>query len=191
MSLAPLLQAPLAIQIHAFAALAAFLLGVVQLARREGDDHAPGHRLRLDGVNAVCGPKLVLDPRMRQLANFSLIHLLSHFTLAMLPLGITTRAATTSAGTARPCLDCFLARWSSPAPSRSCRVASWGGCCSAADRQGAAPLCVLARGLRSPRKGRPAAPGSGRSSNMRTKLRHLAANLLLLAVSAWQRPAVS
>ena len=33
---APLLEAPLAIQIHAFAALGAFLLGVAQLARVKG-----------------------------------------------------------------------------------------------------------------------------------------------------------
>ena len=48
MSLAPLLQAPLAIQIHAFAALAAFLLGAGAAHAPEGDDHASGHRLRLD-----------------------------------------------------------------------------------------------------------------------------------------------
>ena len=36
MTLAPLLAAPAAIQIHAFAALAAFALGAVQLAAPKG-----------------------------------------------------------------------------------------------------------------------------------------------------------
>jgi uncharacterized membrane protein len=36
MSLAPLLSAPLVIQVHAFAAMAAFVLGVVQLAAPRG-----------------------------------------------------------------------------------------------------------------------------------------------------------
>ena len=36
MNLAPLTNAPFAIQLHAYAALAAFVLGVVQLARTKG-----------------------------------------------------------------------------------------------------------------------------------------------------------
>lgn len=36
MSLSPLLNAPLVVQLHAFAAMAALLLGIVQLAARKG-----------------------------------------------------------------------------------------------------------------------------------------------------------
>ena len=47
MNLAPLTNAPFAIQLHAYAALAAFVLGVVQLARVKGTTPAPRARLHL------------------------------------------------------------------------------------------------------------------------------------------------
>ena len=82
------MQAPLAIQIHAFAALAAFLLGLVQLARLKGT-----HTHRLIGYTWV-GLMLFVAVssffihELRHWGSFSFIHLLSIFTLAMLPLGI-------------------------------------------------------------------------------------------------------
>jgi uncharacterized membrane protein len=74
------LQAPLAIQIHAFAALAAFLLGLVQLARLKGT-----HTHRLIGYTWVSS---FFIHELRHWGSFSFIHLLSIFTLAMLPLGV-------------------------------------------------------------------------------------------------------
>ena len=77
------MQAPLAIQIHAFAALAAFLLGLVQLARLKGT-----HTHRLIGYTWV-GLMLFVAVssffihELRHWGSFSFIHLLSISTLAM------------------------------------------------------------------------------------------------------------
>ena len=88
MTLAPLLAAPVMVQAHAYAALAALALGLVQLARPKG---GAGHRLLgrawvalMAGVAAssfaitgVGGP-----------GHWSWIHLLSGWTLLMLSLGV-------------------------------------------------------------------------------------------------------
>ncbi|MGY4176730.1 putative membrane protein [Bradyrhizobium sp. USDA 4518] len=70
MSLAPLLDAAPAIPLHAFAAMAAFVLGSIQLAAPKGT--LPHRTLQIQLV----GP-------------WSPIHLLSIFSLAMLALGVT------------------------------------------------------------------------------------------------------
>ena len=88
MSLAPLLQAPCAIQIHAFAALAAFLLGLVQLRRRKGTTTHRAIGYAWIGLMLFVALSSFWIHELRQWANFSLIHLLSLYTLAMLPLGI-------------------------------------------------------------------------------------------------------
>ncbi|HXE68328.1 MAG TPA: DUF2306 domain-containing protein [Hyphomicrobiaceae bacterium] len=87
-SLKPLLEAPLAIQIHAFAALSAFLLGVVQLARVKGTRTHRALGYTWVGLMVFVAASSMLIHELRQWGNFSLIHLLSVFTLAMLPLGI-------------------------------------------------------------------------------------------------------
>jgi uncharacterized membrane protein len=88
MSLAPLLAAPALVQVHAAAALLALALGLVQLARPKGDAL---HRvlglawlalmaavaLSSFGITGVAGA-----------GNLSWIHLLSGWTLLMLPLGL-------------------------------------------------------------------------------------------------------
>jgi uncharacterized membrane protein len=88
MSLGPLLNAPAAIQIHAFAAMAAFVLGAVQLARVKG---TPQHR----AIGAVWAGLMLLVAlssfwvhELRLWGPWSPIHLLSLFTLVMLPLGL-------------------------------------------------------------------------------------------------------
>ena len=48
MSLAPLLEAPVTIPLHAFAAMVAFELGIVRCT--QGDAAAPDHRLGLGAV---------------------------------------------------------------------------------------------------------------------------------------------
>ena len=88
MSLAPLLDAAPAIPVHAFAAMAAFVLGVVQLAAPKGT--LPHRTL---GWIWVC---LMLSVavssfwihQIRLAGPWSPIHLLSIFTLVTVPLGV-------------------------------------------------------------------------------------------------------
>ena len=88
MTLAPLTNAPLAIQLHAYAALAAFVLGAVQLARAKGTG---GHRLL--GYTWVALMLVVAISSfwirdMRVWGPWSPIHLLSIMVLLMLPAAI-------------------------------------------------------------------------------------------------------
>src|SRR5688572_20110549 len=88
MNLAPLTSAPLAIQLHAYAALAAFALGTVQLARVKG---TTSHRA-LGYVWVVLMLVVALSSfwihDLRVWGPWSPIHLLSILTLVMLPLGL-------------------------------------------------------------------------------------------------------
>lgn len=84
------LRAPAIIQIHALAAMAAFVLGAVQLLRRKGD---AGHRLAgriwvaLMAVVAVSG---FFIHEIRLVGLFSPIHLLSLFVLYWLVQAVRT-----------------------------------------------------------------------------------------------------
>ena len=88
MNLAPLINAPLAVQVHACAALGAFALGVVQLARVKG---TTGHRalgftwVALMLVVAISSFWIHAIPMLGPLGP---IHLLSIVSLFMLPLGV-------------------------------------------------------------------------------------------------------
>jgi uncharacterized membrane protein len=88
MSLTPLLDAAPVVQIHAFVAMAAFVLGVVQLAAPKGTiPH------RTIGWTWVVLMTLIAISSFwihgfRIIGPFSPIHLLSIFTLAMLPLAV-------------------------------------------------------------------------------------------------------
>jgi uncharacterized membrane protein len=88
MTLAPLLAASPAIQVHAFAALAAFALGAVQLAAPKG---TIPHRL-FGWLWAVLMLVVVLSSffihEIRLWGAWSPIHLLSVFTLVTLPLAV-------------------------------------------------------------------------------------------------------
>jgi uncharacterized membrane protein len=86
MSLAPLLNAESVIQIHAFAAIAAFGLGIVQLT-------APKGTLRHRAIGWIWVVLLAMVAlssffihEIKLIGPFSPIHLLSIFTLVMLPL---------------------------------------------------------------------------------------------------------
>ena len=88
MSLAPLLNASPAIQIHAFAAMAAFGLGVYQLAAPKGTPHH-----RLTGwiwvvLMVIVAASAFWIHHLRVWGPWSPIHLLSIFTLIMLPIGV-------------------------------------------------------------------------------------------------------
>jgi uncharacterized membrane protein len=86
-TLAPLLAASPAVKLHAFAAMAAFALGVVQLSPQ---GHAPPScdRLVLGGADAVISISAFWIHELRLWGPLSPIHLLAIFTLAMLPVGV-------------------------------------------------------------------------------------------------------
>jgi uncharacterized membrane protein len=88
MSLAPLLDAAPAIPLHAFAAMAAFALGIVQFAAPKG---TLPHRT-LGWIWVLLMAAVALSSfwihQIRLVGPWSPIHLLSIFTLVMLPLGV-------------------------------------------------------------------------------------------------------
>jgi len=88
MSLAPLLTATPVIQLHAFAAMAAFGLGIVQLAAPKG---TLPHRT-IGWIWVVLMAVIALSSfwvhQLRIIGPFSPIHLLSIFTLIVLPIAV-------------------------------------------------------------------------------------------------------
>jgi uncharacterized membrane protein len=88
MSFAPLLDAMPPIPLHAFAAMAAFVLGVVQFAAPKGT--LPHRTLGWIWVALMAAVALssFWIHQIRLFGPWSPIHLLSIFTLVMLPLGV-------------------------------------------------------------------------------------------------------
>jgi uncharacterized membrane protein len=88
MSLAPLLNAVPQIPIHAFAAMAAFVLGIVQFVAPKGT--LPHRTLGWIWVAlmAIVAVSSFWIHQIRLIGPWSPIHLLSIFTLITLPLGI-------------------------------------------------------------------------------------------------------
>jgi uncharacterized membrane protein len=87
MTLTPLLAAPLAIQIHTFSAIAAFVLGLVQLVAAKGS-----LRHRLFGwfwiaLMALVAFSSFFIHEIRMWGAWSVIHLLSLQVLMFLPIG--------------------------------------------------------------------------------------------------------
>ncbi|SDR61794.1 Uncharacterized membrane protein [Rhizobiales bacterium GAS113] len=88
MTLAPLLDAPPVIQIHAFAAIGAFTLGIVQLAAPKGTipHRAVGWTWVLLMLTVAIASFFIHQARVW--GPWSPIHLLSIFTLVVLPLAV-------------------------------------------------------------------------------------------------------
>src|SRR3954468_5363976 len=88
MSLGPLLNAPLVIQVHAFAAMAAFALGLVQFAAPKGT--LPHRTLGWIWVAlmALVALSSFWIHTIRLVVPCTPIHLRSIFTLVMLPLAV-------------------------------------------------------------------------------------------------------
>ncbi len=88
MSLEPLLQASPAIQIHAFAAMTAFALGVVQLAAPKGT--LPHRTLGWIWIALmlVVSISAFFIHQLRVWGEWSPIHLLAIYTLIMLPVAV-------------------------------------------------------------------------------------------------------
>ena len=88
MSLTPLLEAPGTIPLHAFAAIAAFVLGIVQFAAPKGTlPHRTLGWIWVALMAAVAISSLWIH-EIRLLGPFSPIHLLSIFTPIMLVLAV-------------------------------------------------------------------------------------------------------
>jgi uncharacterized membrane protein len=88
MSLAPLLNAPFVIQLHAFAAMAAFVLGLVQFSAPKGTlPHRTIGWIWVSIMVVVAGSSFWIH-ELRLWGPWSPIHLLAIFTLATLPLGV-------------------------------------------------------------------------------------------------------
>src|SRR3974390_2301178 len=88
MSFAPLLHASLAIQLHAFAAMTAFALGVVQFSAPKGT--LPHRTLGWVWVGLMLAVSIsaFFIHQLRLWGPWSPIHLLAIFTLVMLPFGV-------------------------------------------------------------------------------------------------------
>ena len=88
MSLAPLLNAEPAIQLHAFTAMAAFALGAIQLSAPKGTlPHRTAGWIWVALMVIVAVSSFFIHD-LRVWDAWSPIHLLSVFTLAMLPLAV-------------------------------------------------------------------------------------------------------
>jgi uncharacterized membrane protein len=88
MNLAPLLDAAPAIRLHAFAAMTAFALGIVQLSAPKGT--LPHRTIGWIWVTlmAIVGASSFWIHELRLWGPWSPIHLLSIYTLVMLPLAV-------------------------------------------------------------------------------------------------------
>jgi uncharacterized membrane protein len=88
MNFAPLLNAALAIPLHAFAAMAAFVLGAVQLAAPKGTlPHRTLGWIWVALMASVAVSSFWIH-QARLIGPWSPIHLLSIFTLVVLPLAV-------------------------------------------------------------------------------------------------------
>lgn len=88
MNLAPLLEAAPAIPLHAFAAMAAFVLGLVQFAAPKGTlPHRTVGWIWVLLMTLVAASSFWIN-QIRLVGPFSPIHLLSIFTLVVLPLAV-------------------------------------------------------------------------------------------------------
>jgi uncharacterized membrane protein len=88
MTLAPLLNAPSQIPLHAFAAMAAFGIGVIQLVAPKGTvPHRTLGWLWVALMMVVAGSSFWIH-QSRVWGLWSPIHLLSIFTLAIVPFGV-------------------------------------------------------------------------------------------------------
>lgn len=88
MSLAPLLQSSFAIQVHAFAAMAAFVLGVVQLSAPKGTLPHRALGWTWAALMTAVAISAFFIHELRLWGPWSPIHLLAIFTLITLPLGV-------------------------------------------------------------------------------------------------------
>ncbi|AXS40551.1 DUF2306 domain-containing protein [Breoghania sp. L-A4] len=88
MSLAPLFSAPLIIQLHAYAAFAAFALGLLQFARAKGDGtHRRSGWIWVALMAGLAGSSFFIH-EIRLVGPWSPIHLLAVYVLVQLPFAV-------------------------------------------------------------------------------------------------------
>jgi uncharacterized membrane protein len=108
MTLAPLLTANSAIQIHAFSAMAAFALGLVQFAAPKGTlPHRAIGWVWVALMTSVCVTAFFIH-QLNVWGIWSPIHLLAIFTLAILPLAVWRAHKHRVAGHKRAMIFIFL-----------------------------------------------------------------------------------
>jgi uncharacterized membrane protein len=88
MKLQPLLSASPAIQLHAFAAMTAFVLGLVQLTRRKGDGPHRMFGYAWVSLMLLIAASSFWIHNMNQWHGFSVIHLLSIWALLYTPFAV-------------------------------------------------------------------------------------------------------
>ena len=89
MSLDPLLAAPLVVQVHAFAAMAAFALGIIQFAGPKGTlPHRTMGYTWVALMLVVAASSFAIHGKQQQWGGFSAIHLLSVMVLVLVPLAL-------------------------------------------------------------------------------------------------------
>jgi len=88
MSLDPLFAAPLVVQVHAFAAMAAFALGIIQFAGPKGTLPHRTIGYAWVALMLVVAASSFAIHGMRQWGGFSAIHLLSVMVLVLVPLAL-------------------------------------------------------------------------------------------------------
>jgi uncharacterized membrane protein len=88
MKLQPLLSASPAIQLHAFAAMTAFVLGLVQLTRRKGDGPHRMFGYAWASLMLLIAASSFWIHNMNQWHGFSVIHLLSIWVLLYTPFAV-------------------------------------------------------------------------------------------------------
>jgi uncharacterized membrane protein len=88
MSLDPLLAAPLVVQVHAFAAMAAFALGIIQFVAPKGTLPHRTMGYAWVGLMLVVAASSFAIHGIRQWGGFSAIHLLSVMVLVLVPLAL-------------------------------------------------------------------------------------------------------
>jgi uncharacterized membrane protein len=107
-SLAPLLQASPAIQIHAAAALAAFALGLVQFALPKGTTRHRATGWLWVTLMVIVSVTAFFIHELRIWGPWSPIHLLAIFTLIMLPLAVLHARAHRVANHKRAMVSIFV-----------------------------------------------------------------------------------
>lgn len=108
MSLAPLLNAPFAIQLHAFAAMAAFVLGLVQFAAPKGTlPHRTVGFVWFALMLTVAISSFWIH-EIRLWRDWSPIHLISIYVLIMIPTGIYFAHRHNVRGHARTVIGIFM-----------------------------------------------------------------------------------
>ncbi|MDQ8728848.1 DUF2306 domain-containing protein [Bradyrhizobium sp. LHD-71] len=108
MSLAPLLNAPFAIQLHAFAAMAAFVLGLVQFAAPKGTlPHRTLGFIWFALMLTVAISSFWIH-EIRLWRDWSPIHLISIYVLTMIPMAIYFAHRHNIRGHARTVIGIFI-----------------------------------------------------------------------------------